>query len=91
MKNTNSYQSISGQGARMIFIALLFVFVFLSGKVFSQETENWNFDYASVGSGETPLSSGISIATSLTKGKHSLSCDYNSILGEMLYFYSPIK
>jgi hypothetical protein len=92
MKTTNSYQSLAGRNAGLISLVLVCIILLISGSVFSQKNDSlWKFNSISLSSGETPLSSGLAISTVVSKGKSTFMCDYNSALGEILYFYSPVK
>jgi len=90
MKNSNSYQSSSAQKCKF-FVMLLIALAMALASAFSQENENWKLNSISIGSGETPLSSGLAVSAVISKEKSVFLCDYNSTLGEILYFYSPIK
>jgi len=101
METQNSYQSISGRGAGMIFIALFFVLVFLSGKVFSQETDTLSQSVSAdsvqyskrftVQTGTTPLSSGLACSVMIQKSKSSLILDLNKSMGQLVWLYTPAK
>lgn len=62
-------------------------------KACSQDTTktNWNISSISLCTGETPLTSGLTFSGVVLKDKSSLILDLNNDLGEIIYFYTPIK
>ena len=68
---------------------LITLLIFGINFVNAQEKEDWKIKSANVLSGESPLSSGMAGSINLSRANQSLSCDFNSTLGEALHFYSP--
>lgn len=92
MKNSNSYQSASAHKSILaVLILIVLAFLIPAIKSSAQDSVNWKLNSVSISSGETPLSSGLAFSAKISRGKSVVLCDYNSTLGEALYFYSPIK
>lgn len=65
-----------------ILLLALFFLLFYAGKTNAQSVE---FESASISTGRTPLTQGISVSTSFTKGENNLFLLFNNNLGMAIY------
>lgn len=72
-------------------LILLFALVISVSELNAQDSTGWNISSISFSTGETPLTSGNTFTGVFSKGKSTIIVDYNATLGELIYFYSPIK
>lgn len=72
-------------------LILIFAFLILIAEINAQDSISWKVDFVTFSAGESPLFTGGSISTSLSKERMVILADFNDACGQFVYLYPLIK